>query len=624
MQILEELGTFIISVGLAVALIGVAAVLLYYFNPQQPLDHAKAAFYPLVKPINATHVWLGVKPSADKVEVVELKYQYRGRWVDVPVARLTADRAVWLNATDGRPVAVPCSANVTVATRYGTAARSLSFTPICIQRQAELKTSIEAVRHQLLDYAQYIANYVIYQYVPIISVYLKISSLEFGIQNIVPFPLMIYNITLPTVGGAFAGVLFIYPNTFTMLPLEVKQIYYKPSWQLNVMRYDKTYRWLHVVAYLNSSVLTVWINGVLVYNGTAQSFSTTSPQGFGVSYSGDSGGGTLTVTLVDSDGKTHPVTVSVKPGVSEWRDWAFWGRNWLPGLNSTMLYDFYVMPAGTKVGDYIGVIPPFRVYSVYAVYNRSGVVVSWMDPSCGFEEKCLRREFVTKQGTYQIPGTGTTLIWNSTGILLMNQYGVTNKGAIPFRFEPHYDVGYRYKLNVTLLYGKQKLYCENYLNWIRCWYNYTSVGILELKLGNTTAAFDAYYGNTVWYELYQDESKALQDALFRWRRWSASGSYCEPKIEVKPAGQRDEDFKQIDPNTVQVTVVNVYKVHVYGCGVDRTYEHTVKVGTYTVNATLYHATDPNGNTCSVYTLRQPRNCNGVVYCLLPRESCPSS
>jgi hypothetical protein len=129
MQILEELGTFIISVALAAVLLGVAAVMLYYFNPQQPVDYAKAAFYPLVKPLNATHVWIGVKPSADRVEVVELKYQYRRRWVDVPVARLTADRAVWLNATDGRPAAVPCFANVTVATRYGTASRAVSFTP---------------------------------------------------------------------------------------------------------------------------------------------------------------------------------------------------------------------------------------------------------------------------------------------------------------------------------------------------------------------------------------------------------------------------------------------------------------------------------------------------------------
>ncbi len=622
MRILEELGTFVVSLVLALAILGVAAVLLYYFNPQQPVDYAKVAFYPLVKPLNATHVWLGVKPSADKVEVVGLKYQYRGRWVDVPVARLTADRAVWLNTTDGRPVAVPCFANVTVATQYGTVTRSLSFTPVCIQRQAELKTSLEAVRQQLLDFAQYIADYVIYQHVPVISAYLKISSLEFGIQNIAPFPLMIYGFSLPSVEGAYVIGELIYFNTFTMLPFEVKQVY-KPGWQLNTMLYDKTYRWLHVVAYLNNSVLTVWINGVLVYNGTARSFATTSLQGFRVSYSGDGNGGRLTVTLVDRDGKTYPVTVSVKPGVSEWGDWVFWGRNWLPGLNSTMLYDFYVMPAGTKVGDYIGVVPPFRVYSVYAVYNGSGVVVSWMDPSCGFEEKCLRQEFIAKQGTYQIPGTGTTLIWNSIEILLMNRYGVTNKGAIPFRFETQYDIGYRYRLNVTLLYGREKLRCEKYRSWIRCWYNYTSVGILELKLENKTVAFDAYYGNTVWYELYHDESRS--EDRFRWERWSySSGSYCTPKREVKRAGQRDLDYKQIDQNRVQVTVVNVYKVREYGCGVDRTYEYTVKVGTYTVNATLYHATDPDGNTCSVYTTRRPRNCNGVVYCLRRGESCPSS
>jgi hypothetical protein len=324
---------------------------------------------------------------------------------------------------------------------------------------------------------------------------------------------------------------------------------------------------------------------------------------------------------VDSNGNTHPVTVSVKPGASEWRDWAFWGKNWLPGLNSTMLYDFYVMPAGTKVGNYIGVVPPFRVYSVYAVYNGSGVVVSWMDPSCGFEESCLRREFITKQGTYQIPGTGITLIWNSTGVRLKNQYGATNKGTIPFRFEPHYDVGYHYRLNVTLIYGMKKLYCEKYRGWIRCWYNYTTFGALDLKLGNKTVAFDAYYGNMVGFDLYQDMPKTVGGEIFIYD----STSSCEPKIEVKRAGQVDTDYKQIDPKPVQATVVNVYKVHEYGCGVDRTYTYMIKVGTYTVNAELYHATDPKGNTCGVYTKRRPTNCNGVVYCLIPgEESCPSS
>jgi len=152
MRILEELGTFIVSVALAVVLIGVAAVMLYYFNPQQPVDYAKAAFYPLVKPLNATHVWLGVKPSADKVEVKEIKYQYKGGWVDVPVARLTADRAVWLNTTDGRPVAVPCSANVTVATRYGVASRAVSFTPVCLQRQTQIRDDLTVLLEQMVSY----------------------------------------------------------------------------------------------------------------------------------------------------------------------------------------------------------------------------------------------------------------------------------------------------------------------------------------------------------------------------------------------------------------------------------------------------------------------------------------
>jgi hypothetical protein len=190
MRILEELGTFIISIALAVVLIGVAAVVLYYFNPQQPVDYAKAAFYPLVKPLNKTHVWLGVKPSADRVEVVELKYQYRGRWVDVPVARLTADRAVWLNTTDGRPAAVPCGANVTVATRHGTASRAASFTPVCLQRQLQIRDDLTVLVEQMVSYGSYVLDYVTYKSTPVLTAYFAFGSLHIGFQNVGPFPYM--------------------------------------------------------------------------------------------------------------------------------------------------------------------------------------------------------------------------------------------------------------------------------------------------------------------------------------------------------------------------------------------------------------------------------------------------
>ncbi len=175
MRILEELGTFVVSAALALTLLGVAAALLYYFNPQQPLDHAKAAFYPLVKPLNATHVWLGVKPSADRVEVVELKYQHKGSWFDVPVARFTADRAVWLNTTDGRPVAVPCFANVTVATRYGTAARSLSFTPVCIQREEGAWVDLTGIKLAMEAYVRFLAKYYAMANTPVLTAYYRVE-----------------------------------------------------------------------------------------------------------------------------------------------------------------------------------------------------------------------------------------------------------------------------------------------------------------------------------------------------------------------------------------------------------------------------------------------------------------
>jgi len=303
MRIIEELGTFVVSAALAVVLIGVAAVLLYYFNPQQPLDHAKAAFYPLVRPLNATHVWLGVKPSADKVEVVELKYQYRGSWFDVPVARLTADGAVWLNTTDGRPAAVPCSANVTVATRYGTAMRSISFTPVCIQRQDMAKTSLTSLEQALISYADYVLDYVFYARVPVMSAFFRFGSINVAFQNIGKYPYMVLdNLTNP----GFRFYITERPSfrALTLVPNDVENIYSISSrgpnqelftrfvkllnntsrWEGNTMLYvydynpsastqpqyivSEMYRWLNIAVFRNGSNVMVWLNGVKTYNGT--------------------------------------------------------------------------------------------------------------------------------------------------------------------------------------------------------------------------------------------------------------------------------------------------------------------------------------------------------------------
>jgi hypothetical protein len=432
MQILEELGTFIVSVALALALLVVAAVLLYYFNPQQPVDHAKAAFYPLVKPINATHVWLGVKPSADKVEVVELKYQYRGRWADIPVARLTADRAVWLNTTDGRPAAVPCSANVTVATRYGTASRAVSFTPVCLQRHAQLRDDLTVLVEQMVSYGSYVLDYVAYKSTPVLTAYFAFGPMHIGFQNVGPFPYMAVR-GAPTGGGLWPPSVY----AASLAPGEHRNISNIPSGEpwlstpngvcrlvgsgpvydavCGVMR-----RWLNVYVYWNDT-LEIWINNVRVYNGTppAAAAEYTAPQGFTVAF--DPGAGTLTIKYpsiaytcrigrgcsVSGWTKRTALTLSVGRGATQWSGWVEMINTPAPTSPVAINEAWSVMPAGPYVGwsggfELFGVVPPFEVYSVYAAVNGSGLVVRVGDPNCGVSERCIRTFFYPQPGAYRI------------------------------------------------------------------------------------------------------------------------------------------------------------------------------------------------------------------------------
>jgi hypothetical protein len=399
MRIIEELGTFIVSVALALAILGVAAVLLYYFNPQQPLDHAKAAFYPLVKPLNKTHVWLGVKPSADRVEVVELKYQYKGGWVDVPVARLTADRLVWLNTTDGRPVAVPCFASVTVATRCGTAARSLSFTPVCLQRNSVDVADVAEVFRQLSGYASYVANYVLYKSIPAITAYVRFGSMYVGIQNIAPFAFQVLR-------NASVSDWQMWPpdyNAINLLPLEARDIWSGASAELvGALRVEDgdvasvMYRLINVVVDWDS-VLRIWVNNVLVYNGTPPQRATTftTPQGFRITFT-PIDANTANVTLYywrykyvlapcnclwvrDRPVWDKALSLIATRGKATW--WGGWVRmiNVPPpgygetGFNRTI----YVMPPAPYLGGdrrLFGAVTPFAVRSLTALRASNGTV----------------------------------------------------------------------------------------------------------------------------------------------------------------------------------------------------------------------------------------------------------
>ena len=236
--------------------------------------------------------------------MVELKYQYRGRWVDVPLARFTADRAVWLNTTDGRPVAVPCSANITVATRYGTASRAVSFTPVCLQRQPQLRDDLTVLLQQMVSYGSYVLDYVAYKSTPILTAYFGFGSMHIGFQNVGPFPYMAAR-GAPTGGGPWppsVQALVLTPDNYYNNVYEIRS---SEPWTDSVMNKDicnfhgrgacsVMYRWMNVYVYWNDT-LEIWINNVRVYNGTppASAANFTAPQGFTVTF--DPGAGTLAV-----------------------------------------------------------------------------------------------------------------------------------------------------------------------------------------------------------------------------------------------------------------------------------------------------------------------------------------
>jgi hypothetical protein len=206
---------------------------------------------------------------------------------------------VWLNATDGRPVAVPCSANVTVATRYGAASRAVSFTPVCIQRSTEIASNLTSLEHALVSYADYVLDYALYARIPVLAAYFGSVKL----QNIGKYPYVLMIDNSPFYGLPLQGAGFYIdsvPHQYfkTLMPGEWIEIYrismappntifakygkpVKGIWQGNELHvYDshpsasypyivgEAYRWLNIAVWRNGSNVVLWMNTVKVYNGT--------------------------------------------------------------------------------------------------------------------------------------------------------------------------------------------------------------------------------------------------------------------------------------------------------------------------------------------------------------------
>jgi len=267
----EEATTLVIAVAIAGALLAVGAVVFMYFNPQQPVDHANALAYPLVRPLNKTHVQLGIKPIADYVEVEAVYYQHGGRQTGVPM-RIVAKNATWLQH-GGKPLAVPCGANVTIATRYNTASRALSFHVACLQREPELKTDLSEVVNQMMDYASFAVDYAVYRSVPVISAYFKTGSLSLVVRNVWRHPLALTEEFRPGFASEpFVGRLWSANTPLVLRPGE-EYVVWKRDGAVTSVTLSRKYlsnltRWIYLTwDVTRDRDIVVEINGTTLYSG---------------------------------------------------------------------------------------------------------------------------------------------------------------------------------------------------------------------------------------------------------------------------------------------------------------------------------------------------------------------
>jgi hypothetical protein len=584
MQILEELGTFIISVALAVVLIGVATVMLYYFNPQQPLDHAKAAFYPLVKPLNATHVWLGVKFSADKVEVVELKYQYRWRWVDVPVARFTADRAVWLNATDGRPVAAPCSANVTVATRCGPAARSLSFTPVCIQREEGVWVDLTGIKLAMEAYARFLAECYAMANTPVLTAYYRVEPggtspdmLYVELKNIWREPLvLIMTSDLNTVNNLLSGRVLPYPEyapgrglPYPVL-LEPNEVIRLSSdllhWPVvNAPGFSDAgwHRWIYLDAFVHS--LELWTNGVPAYNNTGMPAYVKTPQGYYIN---------LTTHTITADPNCRPAQQlpQFSPGYNHWEGWVRLDCSWVrvrntaPGVTEyTTIYVMKVPLSGSWA-------PNHRLYIFALPASELKLFGGWFNRTTKVSGDRVNITTVVRNGT-QTVGLGVALpyvlypavLWPQSDGTLLLQWLPTSAPAADPKYVRNASLapGQAYVITAPGS-GARILYADGDV-WIASMKTLYGIKLTfgsRLPIGSVQVYSDigCSYPESVEpggvLACTQSRYSEITDNL---RSWSARCDYSAPlgNVAAEDTGQRREEYDFAKKRYVNYWLLNV-------------------------------------------------------------------
>jgi hypothetical protein len=124
----QEVLSLPLMVALAAAILGVGALMVWHFQDAQKVaDWADAYAFPLARPLNATHFWLGVQAAFADVSIDRVVVDGR----EYPVyAAAPYGRKVWLNYSGG-PLLVKCNSTVEISVNRGKAGRVERFRAIC-------------------------------------------------------------------------------------------------------------------------------------------------------------------------------------------------------------------------------------------------------------------------------------------------------------------------------------------------------------------------------------------------------------------------------------------------------------------------------------------------------------
>ena len=167
---MQEAISLPVMVLIAALMVAVGGLVVWHFqDAQRVADWAAAAVYPLAKPYNATHFWLGAQAAFADVEISRVAVDGAAYALGVKAPQ---GRQVWLNYSGG-PLLVKCNSTVAYEVERGSASRVLQFKAVCPRARSMVAHTTGAAWQMLAAYADYVLDYVAFNNTAVIAAYFK-------------------------------------------------------------------------------------------------------------------------------------------------------------------------------------------------------------------------------------------------------------------------------------------------------------------------------------------------------------------------------------------------------------------------------------------------------------------